>query len=412
MSESAWQTTNHFLTEGFSALGLDQRYRALLTTPMRELRVEIPVMRDNGSVDIFVGFRVQHDNARGPCKGGLRFHPEVDIEEVRSLASLMTWKTALIGVPFGGAKGGIQVDPKMLSRAELERMTRRFVDLIGDFIGPDVDIPAPDLNTNDQVMGWIFDQYSRRYGFNPAVVTGKPVALHGSKGRAAATGRGCMLAVRDVLAASGRDLTGTRFVIQGFGNVGSWLARELHVSGARVIAVSDVHGGVFSSDGLDIPALSAYVQEHGSVQGFHGTQAISNEALMRLECDVLVPAALGHVIDKKTASEIQARFVLEAANGPCTIEGDAVLRQRSIVCIPDIWANAGGVTVSYFEWTQNRQAISWDETEINSRLEAHMHTAFEAITETAQFRKLSLRTAAFVVAIERVKQATDLRGYG
>jgi glutamate dehydrogenase (NAD(P)+) len=412
MSESAWQTTNHFLTEGFNALGLDERYRALLLTPMRELRVEVPVMRDNGSVDIFVGFRVQHDNARGPCKGGLRFHPDVDIEEVRSLASLMTWKTAVVGVPFGGAKGGIQVEPKLLSRAELERMTRRFVDLIGDFIGPDVDIPAPDLNTNDQVMGWIFDQYSRRYGFNPAVVTGKPVALHGSKGRAAATGRGCMLAVRDVLGASGRDLTGTRFAIQGFGNVGSGLARELHVRGARVIAVTDVHGGVFNRDGLDIPALSAYVQEKGSLQGFHGAQAISNEALMRVECDVLVPAALGHVIDKKTASEIQASFVLEAANGPCTIEGDAVLRQRNIVCIPDIWANAGGVTVSYFEWTQNRQAISWDESEINRRLEAHMHTAFEAITETAQFRKLSLRTAAFVVAIERVKQATDLRGYG
>lgn len=411
MSESPCETTNHFLSEGLEALGLDGHYRTLLVAPSRELRVEIPILMDDGSLATFVGFRVQHDNSRGPFKGGLRFHPQADLGEVRSLASLMTWKTALIDVPFGGAKGGIQVDPKTLSKRELERLTRRFVDLIADFIGPQVDIPAPDVNTNEQVMSWVFDQYSRRYGFRPAVVTGKPLALHGSRGRNAATGRGAMMAIREVLAAQGRTLEGTTFAIQGFGNVGTWLALELDQRGARVIAVSDSRGAVHDPEGLDVAALLAHHAKTGSVTGFTGN-ALSNDALLRLQCDVLVPAALGHVIDERVASEVRAPIVLEAANGPCTIAGDRVLRERGVLVVPDIWANAGGVTVSYFEWTQNQQEYRWREHEINARLEEHMKEAFKAIERTMNARKVSMRTAAFVVAIERVKAATDLRGLG
>jgi glutamate dehydrogenase (NAD(P)+) len=412
MSMSPTETTNHFLQCAFDLLELSPRYKTLLLTPSRELRVELVIELDDGSIGNYIGYRIQHDNSRGPFKGGLRYHPDVDLEEVRSLASLMTWKTAVVGVPFGGGKGGIQVDPNQLSRRELERLTRRFVDQIGSFIGPDTDIPAPDMNTNPQVMGWIFDQYSKRYGFTPAIVTGKPVELHGSYGREAATGRGCLIAIREVLASAGKKLEGSSFVIQGFGNVGSWLARLLHDSGARVLGVSDVKGGIFNGDGLDVPRVLSHAKETKSVVDLPGSERISNADLLLAECDVLVPAALGHVLTERNARDVRARWVLEAANGPTTAEADEIFESKGIVSVPDIWANAGGVTVSYFEWTQNVQKFRWSEPQVNQALEEHMVTAYTGITNLMRKHGCSMRTAAFAVAAQRVKEATDLRGLG
>jgi glutamate dehydrogenase (NAD(P)+) len=412
MALNAYQTTNYYLDQAFDLLKMPERFRTVLVTPSRELRVELVIELDDNSIGHYIGYRVQHDDSRGPFKGGLRYHPDVDLDEVRSLASLMTWKTAVVDVPFGGAKGGIQVDPKQLSRRELERLTRRFVEQIQPVIGPVTDIPAPDMNTNAQVMGWFFDEYSRRQGFNPAVVTGKPLELHGSLGREAATGRGCLFAIREVLHAAGKKLEGTRFAIQGFGNVGSWLARLLHAEGAKVLAASDARGGVFKGDGLDIPALLAYARETGSVVDFPGSEPISNTALLTIECDVLVPAALGHVLHEGNARDVRASYVLEAANGPTGAEADQVFNERGIVCVPDIWANAGGVTVSYFEWTQNTQKLKWTEEEVNTALETHMVAAHKAIRAMMQSHHCSMRTAAFALGVSRVKEATDMRGMG
>lgn len=410
MTLSAYETTNHFVEQGLKALKLDSQYRTLLLTPSKEIRIELNMLLDDGSLANFIGYRVQHDDSRGPFKGGLRYHPSVDIDEVRSLASLMTWKTAVAGVPFGGAKGGIQVDPSKLSPRELQRLTRRFVDAIGGAIGPRTDIPAPDVNTNAQVMSWIFDQYSRRFGFSPAVVTGKPVALHGSLGRDAATGRGCMIAIREVLRTDGKDLRGARFAIQGFGNVGHWLASLVHEQGAKVVAVSDHSGGVFNGDGLDVPKVQAHRGATRTVVGFPGGKPITNDELLTVDCDVLAPAALGHVLTDKNARDVRARYVLEGANGPCTVEGDEILTERGITCVPDIFANAGGVTVSYFEWTQNIQQHAWSEAEVNQSLERHMVEAHQALQTARREYSCTLRTAAFVVAIQRVKAATDARG--
>ncbi|MEQ8765501.1 MAG: Glu/Leu/Phe/Val dehydrogenase dimerization domain-containing protein, partial [Planctomycetota bacterium] len=342
MNALAFETTQHFIHQAFAALELDPTYEVLLTTPNREVRVELPIKMDDGRLGHFIGYRIQHDNSRGPYKGGIRYHPLVDVDEVRSLASLMTWKTALLDIPFGGAKGGIQVDSTKLSEGEKERLTRRFTERIHHVIGPTTDIPAPDMYTDAKVMAWIFDEYSRRHGFAPGVVTGKPVDLHGSLGRDSATGRGCVFAIREVLGHDDRELAGTRFVIQGFGNVGSWAARLLHELGAKVIAVSDVNGGVFHGDGLDIPALQKHVQETRTVVDFPGSEPVSNTDLLTLECDVLMPAALGHVITKDNAHELRTAYVLEGANGPTTAEADDILRSRGITCVPDIFANAGG----------------------------------------------------------------------
>jgi len=412
MTATAYQTTNAFLQHAFELLKLDPSYELLLRTPCREVRVELPIRRDDGSIGHYIGYRVQHDASRGPYKGGLRFHPEVDLDEVRSLASLMTWKTAVVDVPFGGAKGGIQVDPTKLSERELERLTRRFVDQIHDFIGPLTDIPAPDVNTNPKVMGWVFDQYSMHHGYSPGVVTGKPIALHGSLGRESATGRGCLVAIREVLDAAGMKVAGTRFAVQGFGNVGSWFARLAHAAGAQIVAVSDVRGGIHAPQGLDIPKLVAHVEQTGTVVGFGGAKPISNSELLRVECNVLVPAALGHVIDGPTAREVRAGYVLEAANGPCTLDGSHALEERGIVAVPDIWANAGGVTVSYFEWTQNMQQLRWPEERVEEELEGHMVRAHEEIRRVMARLSCSMRAAAFALAVERVKSATDLRGLG
>ncbi len=412
MGLNAYETTNTFLKRAFEALKIDAQYEKLLITPRREVRVELPMRMDNGTLGHFIGYRVQHDDSRGPYKGGLRYHPEVDIDEVRSLASLMTWKTAVIDVPFGGAKGGIQVDPTKLTDGELERLTRKFVDQIHDFIGERTDIPAPDVNTNARVMGWFFDQYTLHHGFSPGVVTGKPVNLHGSLGRDAATGRGCLFAIREVLAADGKKVQNTRFAVQGFGNVGSWFARLTHEQGGKIVAASDVKGGVWNGDGLDIPKLVTHAKTTGSVVGFEGAKPITNEELLNVDCDVLVPAALGHVIDAKVAGGVKAKYVVEAANGPCTLEGSDALDARGIVCLPDIWANAGGVTVSYFEWVQNLQQHRWTESKVNEELERHMVAAHTELRAMMSRLKSSMRTAAFALAVERVKAATDLRGLG
>jgi glutamate dehydrogenase (NAD(P)+) len=412
MVMSAYETTNHFLLKAFDTLKLDPKYKTLLVTPSRELRVELVIELDDGSIGNFIGYRVQHDDSRGPFKGGLRYHPDVDLDEVRSLASLMTWKTAVAGVPFGGAKGGIQVDPSTLSRRELERLTRRFVAQISMAIGPDTDIPAPDMNTNARVMGWIFDEYSKRYGFTPAVVTGKPIELHGSFGRDAATGRGCLLAIREVLEVDGKKLKGTRFSLQGFGNVGSWLARLLHEQGAKVCAVSDVKGGIYAGDGLDVDKVVQHRSETGSVTNFPGAETISNRDVLISDCDVLAPAALGHVLTSENARDIKAKYILEGANGPTSIEADDIFDERRITAIPDIWANAGGVTVSYFEWTQNVQKFRWSEALVNEKLEEHMVTAHRSIMKIMQEHRCNMRTAAFVLGVLRVKEATDMRGLG
>jgi glutamate dehydrogenase (NAD(P)+) len=412
MSESPYQTTNRFLQCAFEMLGLDPLRQMLLRTPSREIRVEIVMRRDDGTIGHYLGYRVQHDDARGPYKGGLRYHPQADIEEVRSLASLMTWKTALLDVPFGGAKGGIQCDPTQLTTWELERLTRAFVEKIGEFIGPVNDIPAPDMNTNAAVMSWIFDEYSKRYGFEPAVVTGKPIDLHGSHGREAATGRGCLIAIREALAADGKRVAGTRFAIQGFGNVGSWFAKLASEQGAKIVAVSDVHGAVFKADGLDVPALLEHARNAGTVRGFEDAEALPGEQLLAVDCDVLVPAALGHVLTERTARDVRAAYVLEAANGPCTFEGDRVLRERGIQCLPDIWVNAGGVTVSYFEWTQNTQHFRWKEDDVNARLETFLVEAHASLRAAMREYGCDMRTAAFIIAVQRVNAATERRGIG
>jgi len=410
MAGNAYETTNKYLQDGFDAIGLAPKTEHMLKTPAREVRVELVITRDDDSVGNFIGFRVQHDNARGPFKGGLRYDTSVNRNEVQSLASLMTWKTALIGVPYGGAKGGIQVDPRELSTAELERLTRQFVGTTHEFIGPTTDIPAPDMNTNAQVMAWLFDEYSNFHGFEPGVVTGKPVDVHGSVGRDAATGRGCMFALREVLQHDGRQLEDMEISIQGFGNVGSWAARLFHEQGATITAVSDITGGYHDPTGLDIPAMYEHVAVEGDLETYDDATDITNEELLTLDCDVLMPAAIGHVLTEDNADNVQADYVLEGANGPTTYAAHQILTDRGITCIPDIFANAGGVTVSYFEWVQNIQHFSWSEKEINDQLEERFVDAHESLRRTMEEHDLTMRTAAFVNAIERVRHATEMRG--
>jgi glutamate dehydrogenase (NAD(P)+) len=407
-----YETTNHFLRQAFELLGLDATYEHLLITPSRELKVEVTISMDDGSIGNFIGYRIQHDDSRGPFKGGLRYHPEVEQEEVRSLASLMTWKTAVVGVPFGGAKGGIQCDPSKLTDRERERLTRHFVRQIQQVVGPFQDIPAPDVNTNAEVMGWFFDEYSRQHGFAPAVVTGKPVSLHGSLGRNSATGRGCMFALREVLGHAGEKIAGKRIAVQGFGNVGSWGAKLLAEQGAKIVATSDIRGGITNPDGLDIDRLKEHVAATGSVVDFPGSKPLDGGEVLTIDCDVLMPAALGHVLTEDNAPHVKAKYILEGANGPCTAEADKIFVDRGIVCIPDIYANAGGVTVSYFEWVQNLQTFKWTEERVNEELDAIMTSAYKRIREVMDRYKCPMRTAAFALAIEEVKRATDLRGWG
>lgn len=405
-----FEATNFYFNEAARQMELAPAIEELLVTPLREIQVQVAIERDDRSVATFIGYRIQHDNARGPMKGGLRYHPEVDLDEVRSLASLMTWKTAVVDIPYGGAKGGISCDPKQLSQDELRRLTHRFVDQIHDIIGPNLDIPAPDVNTNAQVMAWIMDRYSKYHGHSPAVVTGKPLDLYGSAGREAATGRGVMIVTREALAHRGEELAGKTVAIQGFGNVGSWAARLLHAEGAKIVAVSDVRGGIHAGDGIDLPALLAHLAETGSVVDLPGSEPLSNDELLALDCDVLIPAALGGVFTADNASAVRARLIVEGANGPTEPEADLIFRERGIEVVPDIFANAGGVTVSYFEWVQNIQQFKWDEERVNRELEGILVQADRSLRRVAEDRGVALRTAAFIVAIGRVGRATVLRG--
>jgi glutamate dehydrogenase (NAD(P)+) len=391
-------------------LGLSDRLRTLLLTPERDVKVQVAIRLDNGDLQTFIGYRVQHDNARGPMKGGLRFHPEVDDAEVQTLAQLMTWKTAVVDLPYGGAKGGIAVDPRSLSKPELERLTRKFVDQIHDMVGPDSDIPAPDMGTNAQVMAWFMNQYQKHHGFQPACVTGKPLELHGCEGREEATGRGVVIIAERLFHQLGQKLAGKTVALQGFGNVGSHCAELLFERGAKVVAITDHRGGVKSPVGLDIPTLLEYAKVNDGVGGFADGDPMTNEELFAAPVDVLIPAALGGQLTAATAPTVQAKYIIEAANDPTTPEADEIFRQKNIVVVPDILANAGGVTVSYFEWVQNRSVVHWPLEEIRMKLEHKMSAAFDAVWHIAQQKKVPLRTAAYILSIGRVAQATELAG--
>jgi glutamate dehydrogenase (NAD(P)+) len=407
---STSEATTHYFQKAARIMDVGERIETLLQTPLREVKVQVSIELDNGEIRTFTGYRVQHDNSRGPMKGGLRYHPQVNAEETLGLASLMTWKTAVVNLPFGGSKGGICVDPTNMSLKELERLTRKFVDQVQDIIGPTRDIPAPDVNTNPQVMAWIMDQYSKYHGHSPAVVTGKPIDLYGSKGREAATGRGLLFICREILRDVGSQVRGTRFAIQGFGNVGAHALRLLHEDGGTIVAVSDVHGGVQNPRGLDVPALFEYARKTGTVKGFNGGNPCSNEELLACDCDVLVPSALGGALTRANANDVRAKIIVEGANSPCEPEADEVFEKKGVLVVPDILANAGGVTVSYFEWVQNLQHITWDEERVNGELEKVMKDSYERIASISRSRKLPLRTSAYVLAIGRVGKATVLRG--
>ena len=392
-------------------LGLDPGVRRMFCEPWRELRVSLPVRMDDGRIEVFIGYRVQHNAARGPYKGGVRYHPNADEDEVRALASLMTWKTALLDIPFGGAKGGIEIDPHLMSEAELNRVTRRYTNSIQHLLGTYRDIPAPDLGTNAQTMAWIMDEYGRSNGYNPAVVTGKPIEVGGSAGRESATGRGAMYVLGEAAHDLGIDLRRARIVLQGFGNVGSWFARIAHESGAHVVAIADHLGAVYADDLLDIPALADYAKENGTVRGFPGGQTCTPLDIFAIESDVFVPAAVENVITEENASSLPTRLVLEAANHPTTPEADRILGERGIHVLPDILVNGGGVTVSYFEWTQNLQQFRWSEDRVNEELKQRIVAAYGAVAAKAKQTSQTYRQSAFEIGVERVARTTKLRGF-
>jgi glutamate dehydrogenase (NAD(P)+) len=392
-------------------LQLDPGIHARLANCQRELTVHFPVRMDDGSVQIFTGYRVQHSLARGPAKGGLRFSPAVSIDEVRALAMWMTWKSALVGLPYGGAKGGVICDPHQLSSNELEHLTRRFATELAILVSPDKDIPAPDVGTDSRVMAWFMDTYSMHVGHSePGVVTGKPVSIGGSEGRADATGRGVAYCARWATDKLGMQLAGSSVVVQGFGNVGGVAARLLHEQGCKVVAVSDIAGGIYNPNGIDIRALRLYQQEHSSIEGFPGTSRVSNQELLELPCDVLVPAAIEGQITTSNAGRLRCKLIIEGANGPTTPDADRILAKRGITVFPDILCNSGGVIVSYFEWVQDLQNFFWAEDEVNERLRRIMGKAFEAVWERTQIAQVSLRDAALDVAVSRVAEALTARG--
>ena len=408
---NAYETVVHYFDRAADALEMEQSTRRLLRMAKREITVEVPVEMDDGRIETLVGYRVQHNNARGPMKGGLRYHPEVDLDEVRALASLMTWKTAVVNIPYGGAKGGIAVNPRELSRKENERITRKFVDQIHDIIGPDRDIPAPDMGTNSETMAWIRNQWEKYHGFNPAVITGKPVEDYGAKGREEATGRGVGILAFKLLKRLGKLPKETRVVIQGFGNVGAHAAKFMCESEFTIVGISDLSGGYYNPEGLDIPSALHHTIENRTLEGFGNAQKITNEQLLQLDCDLLVPAALGGVITMDNVEKIQAKYIVEGANGPIDADADERLFERGVLVLPDILANAGGVTVSYFEWVQNRQYYSWDLNRVRQQLGSILSTAFEDVWQTSKDHDVSLRTAAFMIAIKRVHRATELGGF-
>lgn len=407
---SSYENTCRYFYDAAELMGLTSNMRKLLQTPLREVKVQVGLEMDNGEIGTYIGYRVQHDASRGPMKGGLRFHPEVDADEVLSLATLMTWKTAIVNLPYGGAKGGISVNTRDLSAGELERLTRKFVDEIHDMVGPDKDIPAPDMGTNAQIMAWIMNQYQKYHGFNPACVTGKPLELHGSEGREEATGRGVVIVTAALLERLKLKFDQTTFALQGFGNVGSYTARFLHEHGAKIVGVTDANGGVWNAEGLNIPQLLEHATTNGSVQGFPGAEPISNEGLLASEVDMLIPAALGNVLTRENANDVRAKYVIEAANGPVTAEADEIFEQREVMVVPDVLVNAGGVTVSYFEWVQNRQHFRWDLVRVRNELERIMSESFNRVWKIATEKKVPLRTAAYLLGIGRVGRATVLGG--
>jgi glutamate dehydrogenase (NAD(P)+) len=411
MSAAEWQTVLERLDDAAKLADLDPDIHRMLRTPKRVLEVAVPVRMDDGTIEVFTGWRVHHDTTRGPGKGGIRFHPDVDADEVKSLAAAMTFKTAVLDLPFGGAKGGVRCDPTILSLGELERLTRRYTYEISPLLGPERDIPAPDVNTDGRVMAWLMDTLSMTQGTHlPGSVTGKPLALGGTRAHAGATSSGCLVCARAAFVELGMPMAGSRVVMQGFGKVGGPLAFLLHSAGMRVVAVADAGGAVMNGGGLDAGALSDHVTATGSVAGFTGGEAISAEAIWDIECELLVPAALGGVIDEAVARRIQAKVVVEAANGPTTVAAQVVLDERGIVVVPDILANAGGVTASYFEWAQSRQGYPWEENLLAERLRSSMDNAFVTVWARADALGVDLRRAAHVVALERIAAAIDARG--
>ena len=407
---SAYAAAVRYFDEAADLMGLSPNMRKLLLTPEREVKCQVAVQKDDGQIATYIGFRMQHDSARGPMKGGLRFAPDVDADEVLALATLMTWKTAVVDIPYGGAKGGIAVDVKTLSPAELERVTRGFVDALHDLFGPDKDIPAPDMGTNAQVMAWIMNQYQKYHGFNPACVTGKPVELHGADGREEATGRGVSVCTLALLEKEGRPPAETTAAIQGFGNVGTFAAEFLAEAGVTVRGVSDAFGAVWNDAGLNVPALLKYSRETGGVAGFPGADAVPGSDVLLGDVDVLIPAAIGGVLTKENAADVRAKYVVEAANNPTRPEADAVFHKNGVTVVPDILANAGGVTASYFEWVQNRQHFKWDKARVRQELDKIMRRSFAEVRAKAEQNRVPLRTAAYLLGIARVGRATVLSG--
>ena len=408
---SAQDDVKSYFDGAAARLGLDAGTCRMLCEPWRDLRVSLPVRMDDGRIEVFTGYRVQHNGARGPYKGGLRFHPLADEDEVRALATLMTWKTALLDLPFGGAKGGIQLDPLALSERELNAVTRRYTQNVQHILGPYRDIPAPDLGTNAQTMAWIMDEYSQTHGYTLPIVTGKPLEVGGSAGREAATGRGALLVLQEAARDLDLDLTQARITVQGFGNVGSWFCRLAHQQGMRIVAVSDIRGAVYNSAGLDIPALAEFVSRSGSVDGFPGGEKCAPNDILEMEADVFVPAAIENVIGEEVARRLPVRVVLEAANHPTTPEGDTVLQERGVLVLPDLLVNAGGVTVSYFEWTQNIQQFDWSEERVNEELYNRIVPAYQSVAARSRAGGLTLRQAAFDIAVDRVARTSHLRGF-
>jgi glutamate dehydrogenase (NAD(P)+) len=400
-----------YFNEAAALLNLDPGIKAILTHPSRQIIFSIPFQRDNGGIEVFTGYRVQYNFARGPAKGGIRFHPGVTLDEVTALAFWMTWKCAVVDLPFGGGKGGVTCDPRTLSMAEIERITRRYAAELVEVIGPDKDVPAPDVNTTSQHMAWIMDTYSMHVRQNtPGVVTGKPLEIGGSRGRVEATGRGLSIVALDEMARMGIAPKDARVVVQGFGNVGSVAAKMFQDAGCSVIAISDVTGAYVNTNGIDVDGATAYAQEHHSLDGYRGGDKMSNQAMLEIPCDVLVPAALEKVLTVDNASRIQAKLIVEGANGPTTPDADHVFARNGVVVIPDIVANAGGVTVSYFEWVQDRQGFFWKEAEVNARLRETLLDNFSVVRDLARGRGISYRTAAYMVAIDRVVRSLKARG--
>ena len=406
-----WEVAQRQFDLAAERLGLDEGMRRVLREPRREFTVHFPVHMDDGSVQVFTGYRVQHNLGRGPAKGGIRYHQDVSLDEVKALAMWMTWKCAVVGIPYGGGKGGVIVDPKKLSQKELEGLSRRFFTEIEVLIGPEKDIPAPDVNTNAQVMAWFMDTYSMHQGYTvPGVVTGKPISLGGSEGRNEATARGCIYTIVEAARHRGMDLRKARVAVQGFGNAGSIAARLIAEEGSTVVAVSDSTGGIHNPAGLDVAKVIAWKGEHGTVQGFPGATDVTNAEVLEVECDILIPAALENQITDRNAGRVKAKLVAEAANGPTTPDADVILAANGVFMIPDILCNAGGVTVSYFEWVQDLNRDQWTEIEVNEKLRVMMKKAFHETLAIAERESCDMRTAAYLLAVERVANAMTMRG--